>query len=129
MGQFLRTIGVHKDLSVADQIKAGRATGTDMEERHKEFLAKLIAMVDKGDIMIGDPQSLVHQKVYDALPEESRGIVDFALLNLVDQVRRIEDYFRNTATPNASPELQTMIEYLWQMKSRLEEKHGDVLKI
>lgn len=129
MGQFIRTIGVHKDLSEAAQIRAGQASGNNMDEKHKKFLADLIGMIDRKEIDVTVPESLVNRSVYDALPELSRGVVDFALLNLADQIRRIEGYFRNTKTPNASPELQTMIEYLWQMKSRLEEKHGNVLKI
>ncbi len=129
MGHFLRTIGVHKDLSVAEQIKAGQATGTDMDERHKKFLADLIAMIDKKEIDVVAPESLLRRQAYDALPEDARGVVDFAIVNIADQIRRIEGYFRSTQTPNASPQLQTMIEHLWDMKSRLEEKHGDVLKI
>lgn len=118
----------HKNLSVADQVKAGQAAGSDMGKIHKEFLAQLIAMIDKKEIDLAFASSFLNKAIYDSLPEESRNVIDVSLLNLADQLRHIESFFRSKATPDASPELQTMIEYFWNMKSRLEEKYGDVLK-
>ena len=128
MTDFKALAAQHKDLSEEAQKKAGQATGTDMDEKHKKFLADLIGMLDRKEMNATAPSSLVKQTVYDALPQEQKDAVDYALLNFADQIRHIEWYFRSTTTPNASPQLQTMIEQLWQMKSRLEEKHGDVLK-
>ena len=128
MADFRAAIAKYKDLSEEAQKKAGQATGTDMDEAHKKFLADLIAKLDRKEMDASAPSSLLNKNIYDALPETSRDQVDVALLNIADQLRRIEDYFRSTATPNASPQLQTMIEHFWDMKSRLEEKYGDVLK-
>ncbi|MSR87363.1 hypothetical protein EXS70_04310 [Candidatus Peribacteria bacterium] len=128
MADFHDAIAQHKHLSEEDQKKAGQATGTDMDEKHKKFLASLISLLDTKEMDASVPASLLKKETYDALPETSRNAVDFAILNIADQLRRIENYFRSTQTPNASPQLQTMIEHFWDMKSRLEEKHGDVLK-
>lgn len=128
MPDFHHAIRVHQNLSEAAQKQAGQAAGNDMDEKHKKFLAEIIAMLDRKEIDTSLPASLLKQDNYGKLSEQQRDAVDFALLNLADQLRRIESFFRSKATPNASPELQTMIEHLWDMKSRLEEKHGDVLK-
>lgn len=128
MPDFQKAIAVHTDISQEAQKKAGQATGTTMDEKHVKFLAELIGMLDRKEIDPSVPESLLKKENYDSLPETSRSLIDVALLNLVDQLRRIEWYFRSTTTPNASPQLETMIEHLWDMKSRLEEKHGDVLK-
>jgi hypothetical protein len=128
MTDFTSAMAQHSNLSEEEQKKAGRATGTTMDAKHVKFLADLIAFLDKKIIDARTPSSFLNQPAYDALPEESRNAIDYALLNISDQVRRIEDYYRSTQTPNASPQLQTMIEHLWDMKSRLEQKHGDVLK-
>lgn len=128
MVDFLTAINTHQDLSVEAQKQAGKAAGDDMGTKHKVFLATLIAMIDAKEIDGHVPESFVNRKAYDALDELSHGKIDLSLINMADQVRRIEWFFRSTTTPNASPELQTMIEHLWQMKSRVEERHGDVFK-
>ena len=128
MADFVSTIAQHHDLSEDAQKKAGQATGTDMDAKHKTFLAELIAMLDRKEIDASTPSSFLKQNNYDALAEEGKNAVDYALMNLADQLRRVEWYFRSTTTPNASPQLQTMIEHFWDMKSRLVEKYGDVLK-
>lgn len=129
MPDFAAAIAQHQDLPEEAQKKAGRATGTDMDEEHKKFLAELIGLLDRKEIDPFTPATLLKQENYGKLSEADRGQVDFALFNLADQVRVVEEYFRSKATPNASPELQTMIEHLWDMVRRLEEKHGDVLKL
>lgn|SRR3989338_2036767 len=128
MPDFQKAIAVHTDISEEAQKKAGQATGSTMAAQHTDFLADLIAMLDRKEIDAGVPTSLLNQKIYGELSQESKDAIDLALLNIADEVRRVEWYYRSNTTPNASPQLQTMIEHLWDMKSRLEEKHGDVLK-
>ena len=128
MPDFHAAIAQHKNLSEADQKKAGQATGTTMDEKHVKFLAELIAMLDRKEMDTSVPASLLKQEHYDTLNEEGKNAVDYALMNLATQLRHIEEYFRSTATPNASPQLQTMIEHFWDMKSRLQAKYGYVLK-
>ncbi len=128
MADFMTTIAKHQDLSEAAQKKAGQAAGDDMGADHKMFLATLIAMIDSKEIDPYRTESFLHKPEYEKLDELSRSKIDLSLVNMADQIRRIEWFFRSKTTPNASPELQTMIEHLWQMKSRVEDKYGDVLK-
>lgn len=128
MTDFAAAIAEHKNISEEAQKKAGQATGSDMDAKHKQFLADLIGMLDRKEINSSAPASFLKEENYVKLDEEAKNSVDYALLNLSDELRHIEWYFRSKTTPNASPQLQTMIEHLWNMKSRLEEKYGDVLK-
>lgn len=128
MPDFAQSLEDHKDLPLTDQKKAGQAIAGEMDSKHEDFLKHLIKLLDEKKIDIADPQSFLKKEVYDALDEEWRGKVDLVLVNVVDEVRRIEDFFRSTETPNSSPHLQTMIEHLWQMKQRIEEFH-DVFKL
>ncbi len=128
MADFVTAIAQHKDLSLEDQKKAGQAAGDDMSQKHKEYLAVLIGLLDRHEIDILKPESFLKHDVYDTLPADSRVQVDLTLVNLADQIRRIESFYRSKQTPNASPELQTMIEHLWQMKGRVEQKVGAVFK-
>ncbi|NOS67426.1 MAG: hypothetical protein HOO67_03630 [Candidatus Peribacteraceae bacterium] len=128
MPDFQKAIAVHTEISEEAQKKAGHATGTTMDDKHITFLADLIAMLDRKEMDASVPASLLKKENYDPLPQTAKDLIDVALLNLADQLKRIEAYFRSSQTPNASPQLQTMIEHFWDMKSRLEDKHGDVLK-
>lgn len=115
------------DLPEEEQRKAGQAIGGDMGHAHADFLQALIGMLDRGDIVSTDPQSMLKRDVYDGLDEQWKDKVDLALVNVADQVRLIEDFYRSADTPASSPQLQTMIEHLWQTKQRIEDTH-DVFK-
>jgi hypothetical protein len=128
MPDFVAAIAAHKDLPEDEQKRMGQAAGNDMEETHKMFLQKLIAQLDKKDIDITNTETLVDQAKYAALALDARAKVDLSLLNIADQIRRIEWFYRSATTPNASPELQTMIDHLWDMKSRAESKAGTIFR-
>lgn len=128
MSDFQSTLRRHNDLPEAQQKKAGKAIEGKMSSEHETFLKDLIALLDKNSITVGDVKSFLNANVYDKLPQKQKDSVDLALLNINDQIRLIEDFYRSTKTPNSSPHLQTMIEHLWQQKSKLEEQLGDVFK-
>jgi hypothetical protein len=128
MPDFNRSIQVHQDLSLEDQKKAGQAIAGKMGDEHEKFLQKLIGMLDRKELDVANSDTFLNHAVYDTLTEEWKGKTDLALVNIVDEVRRIEDFFRSKQTPNASPQLQTMIEHLWQMKQRIED-HYDVFTL
>jgi hypothetical protein len=128
MPDFAKSIKKHQNLPLEDQKKAGQAIAGEMDSKHEDFLKHLIKLLDKKEIDTANPRSFLKDEVYETLNEEWQGKVDIALMNVVDEVRRIEDFYRSKETPNSSPHLQTMIEHLWQMKQRIEE-HYDVFKL
>ena len=128
MATFAQNIAQHHDLSEAAQKKAGQAIAGPMDDPHASFLTRVIAMLDRGEIDAAKPETLLNQSVYDGLSQEWKDKTNLALINLADQLRQIEQFYRGTATPNSSPQLQTMIEYLWQMKERIESHGYDVFK-
>lgn len=127
MPDFGDLIQKHADLPVDEQKKAGQAIGGDMDSEYENFLKTLIGLLDRKEIRSADPQSLLKKDIYDKLPQEWKDKVDLALLNIAEQVRLIEQFYRSEETPNSSPHLQTMIMHLWQMKERIEKTH-DVFK-
>jgi methylaspartate ammonia-lyase len=118
----------HKDLSDADAIKAGKAAGGAMGDEHTNFVKLISGMITSGEINPFQPETFFHMDVYNALSEESKQKVDLATINIADQLRHVADFYLSKQTPDASPQLQTMIEQLWQMKERVESVHGDVYK-
>lgn len=127
MSDFTTLMGAHTDLPEEKQKQAGQAIAGDMSDDHTNFLKTVIGMIDRKEIVSSAPQSLLNHDVYDALSEEWQDKVDLALINIADQLRLIEEFYRSTETPDASPQLQTMIEQLWQMKERIEKEY-DVFK-
>lgn len=128
MADIIQLAQKHADLSEKKQVKAGQALAGHMNHEHEQFMRMLVALVDEGTLNLVEPASLL-QDAYTSLSAVKRGKVDLALINIVDQIRHIYDFYKSEKTPNASPQLQTMVEQLWQMKSKLEEEYGDVLKI
>lgn len=128
MSDFASAIAQQGDMSIEEQKKIGQPIGDDMGDEHKNFLATIIRMLDQKEIDVRVPTSFLKHEHYDPLLEESKAKVDLVMINLADELRKIEEFFRSKETPNASPQLQTMIEFLWQAKNRVEKEHGDVFK-
>lgn len=127
MPDFKELISKHANLSEEDQKKAGQPVKGTMDSEFKDFLKTLIKLLDKGEIIAADAQSMLKKDVYDKLPQEWKDKVDLTLINIAEQVRLIENFYRSKETPDSSPQLETMILLLWQMKQRIEETH-DVFK-
>jgi hypothetical protein len=128
MADLLSSIAAHSDKSDDDIKKAGKPAGDDMAAAHKTYLADLIAKLDTKIIDPYAPSSLVDQTKYAALTELDRGKVDLMAVNMASQIQRIERFYRDKSIPDASPELQTMIDHLWSAKKTLESQYGPLLR-
>ncbi len=96
----------------------------DLEPQDKEFLEMLMAKIDKGEIDLYRPSTLLNMPVYEKLTEAARGKADFDALNLLGAIREIRKLW-------AAGERNTyQIEYLTHRirltKERLEEIGGDI---
>lgn len=118
----------HKDLSTDAQKSLGKAVAGDMAEAHTAFVIKLSKMVKDGEINVFAPASFFKQEVYDSLSEQAKTQVDVALVNVADLLRHIVEFYLSKQTPDSSPQLAQMIDQLWQMTGRLQEKYGTILK-
>ncbi|TSC57455.1 MAG: hypothetical protein Greene041619_1142 [Candidatus Peregrinibacteria bacterium Greene0416_19] len=128
MADLTQLVEEHKDLSEAAQKQAGQAIGGAMPDEHKNFLMTVTTLIKAKEIDAFQPRTFLHQDVYDSLSQEAREQVDLSMVNLADLLRHITDFFLSKKTPDESPHLQNMIEQLWLMKDRVEEKVGDVFK-
>lgn len=128
MADLLSSIAEHAGTSDDDLKKAGKPAGDDMDEKHKKFLEVLIGQIDRKEISPYEPSTLVDQSKLSALAELDRGKVDLTTVNMASQIQRIEHFFRDKSIPDAAPELQTMIDHLWDMKSRLEAQYGPLFR-
>lgn len=127
MADFLATIGQALPLSEAAQVKAGQSTGSKMGDAHEKFMKEVLRLIDVKEIDLTKPQSILRLDVYDALDEAWQSKVDRALIDIVNLLGHIVAFRISKQTPDESPELQSMIDHLWQMKQRIEATH-DVFK-
>lgn len=125
MPDFHQSINDHADMSEDAQKKAGQVTAGDMGDEHKNFLKTVIDLLDSGKLDVTKPETFLHKDVYDGLDEEWQSKTDQAMINIADQLRHIKDFHDDPSTPDSAPQLQVMIEHLWQMKQRIED-HYDV---
>jgi len=127
MADFNSIMAQKQNLSEDDQKKAGAPVSGGIGDKYKEFLKTVIGLIDSGEINVLDPQSFLNKDVYDGLDEGWKEQTDLALVNITQQLRMIDEFYRSKKTPDESPQLETMIEQLWQTKQRIEETH-DVFK-
>ncbi|MBU0766212.1 hypothetical protein KKF55_00265 [Patescibacteria group bacterium] len=125
---FQTTMAKHQDaMTEDDQKKAGQAIAGDMDDEHKGFMQTVLGLIDSKEIDPLNAQSFLNQDVYGELDEKWKDTTDLALLNIANLIRSIDEVRKHSASPNESPQLQTMVDHLWQIKQRIEE-HYDVFK-
>ena len=127
MSDFAKTIASAGDLSKKKQTQAGTPVSGAMDPKYQEFLAVLTDLLERGEIDPYEPQSFLKPDVYASLSDDWKEKADLALINLANQVRQIQTFLVSKDTPDESPQLETMVEQLWEMKQRIEEHH-DVFK-
>jgi hypothetical protein len=127
MTDFFSKVAAAKDLTHNDQKKAGMPVSGTIETEHRDFLKSLTKMIESGDINPDEPKSLLNTDVYDGLDETWKDKTDLILMNVAQQLLLITQFMDSAETPAESPQLQTMVEQLWQSKQQIEE-HYDVFK-
>lgn len=127
MTDFYSKVAAAKDLTHADQKKAGTPVSGSIRKEHRDFLKTLKKLLDDGEINPDDAKSLLNMDVYDGLDESWKEKTDIMLMNVTQQLGLITQFMESAETPAESPQLQTMVEQLWQSKQQI-EKHHDVFK-
>lgn len=108
------------ELTEAEQKSAGAALGGDMSQRHKDFVQQLSLMIEKKEIDPDHFESFLNKKIYDDLDEALKTKVDIALPNISILLRHVIGFYQSKQTPDACPQLASMIDQLWEMKERIE---------
>jgi len=97
---------------------------TGFNEGHEDFLKMLIEKLGKNELNPLDAQTLYNKPVYSNLSEEEQEATDLTAQNIMGIVRQIEKLWKLEQKPTF--QIQNLVETVFQMKSKFEEKHGDV---
>jgi hypothetical protein len=100
---------------------------TGFNEGHEDFLKDLIKKLEDKVLDTHDINTLYNKPVYEELSEEKMEATDVASFNIMSIIRQIEQLWN--LEHKATFQIQNLVETVFQMKSKLEEKHGDVLII
>lgn len=127
MADYKSTMANPANLSEDDQKKAGQAIGGDMGDEFKVFVENVSKMLESGEIDVTRPETFLNTPIYENLEQEWKGKTDQIILNMATLLTHIHAFYRSKQTPDACPQLETMIKQLWEMKQRI-EVHADVFK-
>lgn len=98
-----------------------------LSREDEAFLNLVVSKVEKGEINLMMPSSLINHAVYDKLPEEKRGKVDFDAVNMAIILRNIYDLWKMHQMPTF--QIENLVRQVRLTKERLEEISGDVYVI
>lgn len=127
MADYAKTMASTAQISEADQKKVGQAFGGDMGDEHKNFCLTINKLFETGQIDVTKPETFLNKDVYARLEPEWKTKTDLSLQNIATLLNHIYGFYKSKQTPDACPQLATMIEQLWEMKQRI-EIHADVFK-
>lgn len=128
MADFSTYIAQQTSLTEEQQKKAGQPIPGDMDDDHKNFCKTISTLLESGAIDVTKPETFLNQSVYDALPDEWKAKTDLVVVNMATLLDHIYGFYKSKQTPDACPQLATMIEQLWEMKQRIEAHGHDVFK-
>jgi hypothetical protein len=92
-----------------------------------EFLQKIIKKVEKGQIHLFIPSSLLNPTVYEVLPQAQKAKADFDILTLLNKIRAIKQLW--DSGERNSYQIINLTRSLRLSKERLEQSAGDVFII
>ncbi|MBI2638184.1 hypothetical protein HYW83_01200 [Candidatus Peregrinibacteria bacterium] len=98
-----------------------------ISQEDQSFLDLVVAKVEKGEINLMQPSSLINKKVYDELGPDKQGKVDFDAVNLLTTLRNIYDLWKIYHQPTF--QIENLVRQVRLTKERLEEISGDVYVI
>jgi len=127
MADFATSMAHPTNLTEEEQKKVGQPLRGDMDDEHKNFCTTITKLFESGAIDVTKPETFLNQEVYDKLEPEWKTKTDMALMNIATLLNHIYGFYKSKQTPDACPQLASMIDQLWEMKQRI-ETHADVFK-
>lgn len=123
----------HKDANIdaetQSRLNAPMKKEEGLDEDEKQYLEKVVGMIESGEIDLAVPSSLLNEGVYNELAPEAQSKVEMNTRTMVHNLRMIKELYDHTDYETESHQMETMLEQLKQMVGRIESVNGDVLKI
>lgn len=116
----------NRDISADTQLMLNKPVEhpEDLDPQDKEFLEMLMAKIDKAEIDLYRPSTLLNAPVYEKLSEEAKGKADFDALNLLGTIREIRKLW--IAGERNTYQIEYLTHRIRLTKERLEQVGGDI---
>ena len=98
-----------------------------LNEANRAFLNDTISKIEKGQIDLHAPSSLINQEIYRGLPEQVQGETDLDAVTILARLREIKGLHDLGQTD--SYQFENLVEQVRSTKERLEKDAGDVFII
>ncbi len=95
-----------------------------VDPKDTEFLQLLVGKIEKGEIKLFVPSSLINPAVYDNLEESQQGKADYDAFNLLSTIREIYQLW--TSGQKDTYQIAYLVHKMRLTKERLEEIGGDI---
>ena len=114
------------ELSPKEQEALGKPLGHPggLSGKDKEFLNLLVEKIEKKEINLYQPNTLMNHAVYDKLSEQDRTKAEFDAFNMLGAIRDIYRLWQ--ADHRATYQLENLVHRIRETKERLEEAGGDI---
>ena len=130
-GQQNKSVLDFKDatISQAMQVELNQPLKDDsgVDPRDQEFLAMILEKIEKKEIDLHKPSTLINTVVYDKLDETARGKADYDAFNLLGTIREIHNLW--ISGYKDSYQIQYLVNKIRLTKESLEEIGGDIFII
>lgn len=126
MSTYLPTLHQHASSRVSrqGQERLNQPLPHTLPEEHQRYFQMIYQLLEEKKIQPVSIASILHSAVYDKLPEASQAQVDLEAFNLLHLLRELHKLFLQGH--GESHQARQLVETVWQIKERVERKHGDV---
>lgn len=126
---FYQKVVQHQDKNISNrkQKKLNKPLKGDPSEDHHQYFEFLYNLLEEKKIDLTGIQSIIHQDRYNELSHEQEGKVDMEATNLLHFLRRLHDLL--SRDHHKTHQACQLVEHIWQVKERVEEKYGNVFII
>jgi len=126
-----RTVLDYQDAQISEevQVELNQPLKDDsgVDTKDQEFLAMLIDKIEKKEIDLHKPTTLINTEVYDKLDETAQGKADYDAFNLLGTIREINNLW--SSGHKDSFQIQNLVHKIRITKEGLEEIGGDIFII
>jgi len=118
-----------QDLPEDKQTEMGKPLKDDtgINPDDQSFLQLLVEKIEKKEIDLYAPSSLLNEELYDGLDEQAQGKADYNALNLLSTIRQIYNLWK--LGERETYQIQNLVHQVRITKERLEEIGGDIFII
>lgn len=130
---FGQSLAAHKDAQISEEqqqkLNAPLKKEGGMSEESQKYLKEILELINKGEVDIGKPSSLINQDVYEKLAPEHKVKVEMIARVMISNLRQIKDLNDHPVYETNSDQMEDLLSFVKQEVANIEAIEGNVLKI